>query len=981
MRKLTTAALALLMAAFSTTVTAQTHSAVPQTVLTQMDKMKAAKVVERKTLPNGLEIQVRETSDGYRFKSTSPLKGERVSKKLPKRPETVKKAPASSIHWCESFEDWDGVDYTWLPDGWERHSNGYEGTQKTWFINYQVGLYTPPVPDGDYYMEILFHSTSRQNEWLDSPLQTVENGDALSFYFISNPFYMFDYSKYDQKKDEFTERINVWNFRVYVQVEGETKWNPIYNYWEEFKDADAYELFMMASEGFSIFHRTCDLSEYAGKKVRFRFHYTGTDGDSMFFDMLELGKPYLTADYYEPVGTFNLGMTQDYKAPVQWAYYPDNTDLTWTNLSSVDSKSFKWTYTDPATGNRVSKEDCVDLTLKYGYEHETEGNPDNKNVYESPVLEAFADGYVSDTYQSPINRFKVGGKTSVTVDGVSHTCGGATYKTANGITIAVEGKTPLCGYQEGVNPDFWYAMNGLSKEDYKIDVVGIYNAFETPRKAYTVRGMWVQGIGEIEQNAKITASIHRLTDEGAIDENPLAIAQLDTRKIQHHGSAAGVGLNYDYLTLPFVFTDPVTIDEAVFVRLDGFNKGGVKYFAPLMNRIPDNYAHGFVRLSATLNSTGQHVNTGILPVSYLSNEYGECFSSFYMTLDMAYGDCDDWGHVNTKDEDLPELELENGLLQSRKMNEDLYNRPCRTAFYDESNTMTTTLYMCVGQLEPGEDPTLTTHIAITVPKLEIGTVIDLSKSKLSKVHFFDALVEGYTGLATQGTLTVKKTQSGYDVNLNCYDANTAMSFGVIYEEKAWYDYNYVPENPNEFHVGVDGDDVHAIERAVVHPAEEYLYVKLYSDEPEPVIIQMPYRFLDGRIHGFSATGNDDLTIKFRGNDYCFSTTTLPNMQATGEGEILGLGLGGNATISYAEAEEENVGYLTIDFTLYSVRSEGEHNISGHFAGECEIDMTDGIVSLKPVQSGDTRRYNLNGQLVNGNFRGVMIKDGKKILVK
>lgn len=966
-------------------VSAMAQNALPKFMQTQTKKMDKAAVVERKHYDNGAEVLIRETEDGYRFKQLAPMsRGEKVGKTLPKRAQGTNGTAGpmkarEDMTWAESFEGWDGKDFMWLPDGWERHSNGFDGTHQTWFVNYMNNIYCPQPVDGQYYMEILFTSQQRQNEWIDSPYQTVREGDKFSCYVMTAPFFLFDESKWDTKNNVFTERVNVFNFRVYVQAEGDAKWTEIYNMWNEYKDWSVEDLQALTEEtgSYTVIRVLEDMSQYVGKKVHFRFHYSGKDGNSVFLDHIELGKPYLTADYYQPTGTFNLGMTQNFEIPVDWSYFPDGETLTWYNLSSDEATTTKWTYTDPETGNRVNSYD-TDLKVTYGFTPEQEGNPDNLNVYEAPVLEVSADGFQSATYQAIPTHFKIGGRTDVTVDGKQYLCGGSTYNTAKGMTIATANGTPLCGHEEDVDPDFWYDINGLSKDDYEVSVVGIYNAFETPRKAYKVRGLWVHGIGEIGKNAKITATIHRIEEDGALSEVPLASAKLNPAKIIHNGSASGaIGKDYDYITLPFDFADPIEIDEAVFVRINGFTDGDVKYFAPLQSRIPDTYCHGFVRLSATARATGQHVNTGMLPISDISNEYGECFSSFYVTMEMAYGDHEDWGHRNVNEDDRPALELENGLIQNHPWGEELYNRPCRSAFYDtETEFPNIVLYLCVGQLEAGEDPHLTNHIAITTNPFDMDEELDLSES-ITEVKFYDITSEQYVYTATDGKLFVTETETGYDVELTAYDSKHETSFGVIYKDKPWIDFSIKNTTPNQYAVGSEGDDVHEITRVVInHSDEENCYIAVYSDEAEPVTIKTTYMYMDGRFHGFSAVNSDAIVIGFRGNKYSYSNTTVPNLDNTSE-QTLGAGLGGNICVTYAEDGEDN--YMTLDFNLYSAVAEGGHNVVGHFAGECQVDEANGVITISPLRKNDAKRYSLTGQPVSKDFRGVVVVDGKKVI--
>ncbi len=47
----------------------------------------------------------------------------------------------------------------------------------------------------------------------------------------------------------------------------------------------------------------------------------------------------------------------------------------------------------------------------------------------------------------------------------------------------------------------------------------------------------------------------------------------------------------------------------------------------------------------------------------------------------------------------------------------------------------------------------------------------------------------------------------------------------------------------------------------------------------------------------------------------------------------------------------------------------------------KVSTTNGISTIKKVEKGNDTLYNLAGQRVNGNAKGILIKNGKKVIVK
>lgn len=955
--------------------------------------LKGAKVIESKKLANGLTVNVRETEGGFRFKQTArPLMNS--SRVAPvKHASTAHKAKGNPT-WSESFEGWDRTDYTWLPQEWTRHTNNEDFliSHHTWFPNTQVNAYVPAVPDGDVYMEILYNQRLQQNEWIDTPELTPAEGDKLNFTFVASPFYLFDVSKYDQSKDVLTERVMAWNFRVYVQPEGGS-WKEVYNFFDEYKDVSDEEIFNLymydSYYGPMTIIQHIDMSEYVGQKIKVRFRYYGLDGNSMFLDDIQLGKPYIDSYYREPLNGLYMGMTQDWYTPVSAMIFPSDVDLAWRNMSSIEAKNYEWTYQD-ADKNWLTSND-TNLVARYPHVPEQVGALSDANIYQMPTLIASAEGFDHSVYSGAVSQFKVGGKAWFKQDGKEIHTGAGNYDPNLGSTIMIyDDDEPIAGMKAGAESNFWgdfyEAYYGYSREDYSFRVAGIYNAFAAPAKPYKLRGAWVQGIGDIDPKlADITLTIHTLTEEGEINETPLATAQLNTDEIQSYGDAADMGLSKcQRLTLPFVFSDPVDISELMFVRINGLDGAGVNYFAPLQNYRPATSCYGYVRIEGTIRSTGDK-GTSLMPLYYINTDMGSNYASFYTTLDLAYDDAEDWGHVDDiqKDEHgidihAPELTLKPGHMQYHERGENIYDRTAKSAFYDtESDENNTTLYICAGQLFPGEEMELTNHIRIQIPNTELklayfGKVIDLADTK-TVVAFYDTRTETYSFVGRQGQLKMGRNANGYDVELYAYDPDAKTSFGCIYTQATaqnWNDLNVKPTRPNQWSINNDGqEEIHALTGVTINKEnpEEYV-ITLSSENETPIVICVPERLMDGKIHGFSAVASDALRIMFRDEQYSYSTTTVPNLGNTEEG-TQGIGLGGNfcATIQGDEIE--------LEWNLYSAKSADGHNVNGYYQGTYTT-----VTAIQGVAlQNQSTTWDLSGRRVQKPTRGVYIRNGKLII--
>ena len=837
----------------------------------------------------------------------------------------VSQAPrlnAEEPSWKESFEDWDQSDHFWLPDGWTRicSNDSLKEGYNTWIVNTQANEYAPVPVDGKVYAEILYTAKFQQDEWLISPAVTPKENEALSFTITYSPFGLFDPTYYVGKDKEFSQRIQTCNFQAYISVDG-GEWQEIYNAWELHKDDNAWKMRLENSYGPEDYTVKTDLSAYVGKSIKVAFRYTGKDGDSMFLDNIMVGKPYVTASYTNPASLY-LGMTADFQAPAPYLFIPDSVAHTWTNTSSKDCESFTWSYmaADKSTATETTK----NLTALYYHTPEKVGSLTDANIFDLPTLTATATGVSPETYKSDNEKMKVGGKAYVNVGGQEYHTGAGTYNLNAGTTAMIgDNKEPIFGCVAGQPSNFWinYAYGREVGSDTTITVKAIYNGFDAPKKAYKVRGLWVQAIGQINEGANVTATIHKLTDAGAIDnDNILGTAILNVDSITYVNFSGTT-----FMTMPFVFDDPVTVDQTVFVRINGIDDPNVSYFAPLQSLVPDSYSHGYVSLFMKQGST---TGSSMVPLNYISTEqYGECYNSFYITLDAAYGDCDDWGHISG-DNYIPDIEVLANTIHLEDDEDNIEEHSLRSAFYDNTKGDDLTLYVCAGNMSWGTEIGDTYHLTITLPKSSVGKMLNLYEGE-AEVKYYDINTQTTLCTASSGELQVTETdENTYTVYLRAFDRKSQIAFSAKYN-KTWKDYNAVKPNPNQYSVGtdnvtslgscvVDADNSDSVKIYLAHAegVKTVEAMQALTDE-QPIVISTKAEYLTGALKGFSQVKDKSININFRGNDYNYNSTNTDSVT-----NAIGGNLGGTIVGDQ----------ITIDFTIYSVISEENHNVKGHFSG-------------------------------------------------
>lgn len=583
----------------------------------------------------------------------------------PGRKAPAKAAASEGSVLFESFENWDGKNYEWTPDGWTVDMRGDVERSESWTPASPADgggfVSLPAAADGQYYYGINY-SAGNQDEWLISPAVKVEDNFFLSFYVFLDPIFLFnlDDEHVDWDNGSFIgEPEASATLQVWAQPEG-GDWTMLHDFLNDYKHMSINELFMATPAGLE--RKTFDLSAFAGKETKVAFRYVGTDGNTMFIDAISVGYPSLEdVSYMAPFETQYWGFDRSVgmnTLAASISQYPVFAPLTWQNMSWIDGASYTWSYCDPVTAEMVDTDEDPDmLTLTYIPDYSSEATKRN-NFFYPPVLTATAPMASPGSYSDPVTYFQAGGKFERPLSDGTMLEGallpfnfnqlGLTWTSVDDETIG-DMAIPVFGYNSNVDR-YWlnYSLNGQepSASDYH-RLEGIANMIWPSAAPLVVNGVTVNAWGSIGEGAEITASIYAMeaTDEGMVFDyataKPLATATIGTADIlaQYNDGSKG------FLCLPFDFDTPAIVQQAegiaaYLVLITGFNSDKVEYFAPLQSNLPDpNYlSWGYVLRHINMSSHVQGADYYALrSLTYMENgEYVDLYSSFTIGLNAEY---------------------------------------------------------------------------------------------------------------------------------------------------------------------------------------------------------------------------------------------------------------------------------------------------------------------------------------------------------
>lgn len=604
-----------------------------QPVVSQISVQQPAEVLSSRTLAPGVELQTVNSGIGVPVKrivtnrSTNALTD--IRRQAPAREEA-----ASGVALLESFEDWDGSE-NWQPEGWSTQSLGepFESdVTETWFVTEQ-GFYMP-APIGDYY-ETIFFAEENKDEWLISPAVTLTEAPVLYFHAYIEPVFLFNLNNVDWDAFEFTSVEPAADLQVLIKAEGDQEWTVIRDFFEEYKDFTLMELFSIETSGDELTRFDVDLAEYAGKNVQVAFRYFGADGNTMCLDNVQLSNPSLVASYWYPIGTQFFGISKDFSAlSLSLPFLPVGEELYWLNMTEESGITSSWAYYD-WTADDILISNETDLAATYFPCYNSDFTCRN-NCYDSPVLTVSKPG-AADGIFSIYDYFQCGGRAEWDISGELAVFGILPFEVnTEGLDVAIldndmEVGIPIYGYSADVDL-FWtdYTFGGEEGEGDGVKLTAILNYGFTMAQPLVFSEAWVQGIGQIGDDAVFTLDIVPLDDDGTLTE-PIATATCRGSEMLVEES----GGNQNYYTIVFNFDQPVVLSQdvcdAYVVRLSGFNDpDNVTYFAPYQSAFdnPFGLALGWIEKEITMSGD---TRTSLSPTAYYTG-----FHSFCISLDAAY---------------------------------------------------------------------------------------------------------------------------------------------------------------------------------------------------------------------------------------------------------------------------------------------------------------------------------------------------------
>ena len=617
--------------------------------------------VVMKTVKNAKSESGKRLAPGMRLSTTGGLKKlHSIKMDRPANISTMKKVQRRAdsnvpqgYALYESFEDWDGSDLEWTPEGWTVEMRGDVQRSESW-TPAAGGGYLPSAKDGNYYYGINY-SINRQDEWLISPEVEIAGDMILSYWLYLDPAFLFSLDNVDWNAYEFIgDKVVAATLQIWAQPEG-GEWQMLHDYVDDYKDMGLMEMMMISPAGLE--EKSVSLAQFAGKKVKVAFRYVGADGNTMLIDAIGIGYPALEdISYMDPFYTLYWGFEKGWEMSylgAAIAHYPVYEPMTWSNMSYIDGATFSWEYCDPITAEFVTDDDPDYLTVTYVPDYRSEESKKN-NFFYPPVLKATAPNTTPGSYTSPYAYFQAGGKAERTLSDGSEFLPslmpfnfhdlGLTMVTVDDPQIG-DPAIPVFGYNSNAN-DYWlnYSLNGTEavEGDYS-HLEGISNIFFASGAPLVVNGLTLHAYGKVADDAEFTAVIYGLNEDMSSDFS--TFTEIARTSIKGSDIMAESPTSRGYLALPFDFDSPVVVqatDEhpAYVFMITGFNSDKVDYFVPLQSNLPDpNYfCQGYILNHIDLSN---HIDRpeyySFKPMVYKSgDEYVDLYGAFAIGVDAEY---------------------------------------------------------------------------------------------------------------------------------------------------------------------------------------------------------------------------------------------------------------------------------------------------------------------------------------------------------
>lgn len=623
------------MTAFSGAAVSQIKTVKSEPIAKEVSSLATkSKVVSTKRYGDRITVQEKQGATGLNYKNvigfdkSSPALNPGFMMRKP----IMKGDMPEGMVLYEDFEEWNGEDSQWLPEGWTRRHILPEGIEEAW------AMY---MPDG----EMLFSKSlvfpylikGEVDSWIITPEVTITDDMEVKWECLSAGSYYYDWEYLDFTTFEFSEMVIVNDFLVNISTDGGETWTLLKSIAEEYSDITNYFELLYDCTGFKTF--SVSLEDYVGKNVMIGFQVVGELEQSAVIDNVMIGRPQLELSYSKPEGSLWYGLTKyDVMLPASILTVPVFEPVTYYNTSENRNVTYSWTY-DDTEGEGKTSDNQEELTIIYETNYSTPSTTRN-NIYDMPVLSGVSPTS-SDTEFSYSNWVQAGNKAQWEI----YYTDVMEYETLDfGMTVAdprTEGTAtyadialPYFGYNQE-SDRFWtyYTFGDYGDENNWAHLTHYADFFYAGDAPLVINGVHTNAYGKISPYSIFFVDIYPIDENFEISDTPLAssICSGEDLIIFDRGGAS------DYISINFTFEEPVVISKDVtpyyIVAISGFNDpDNIDYFSPEMSDYsnPEGLALGWIGKELSFDGD-------LLPLSW-SSVYSvvQDFVSFYIMLDATY---------------------------------------------------------------------------------------------------------------------------------------------------------------------------------------------------------------------------------------------------------------------------------------------------------------------------------------------------------